>query len=84
MGAIFSLSKVGDQTPLVDWARGTAVFRLVDRNLPDLTEFNEKRDSVYSALLASKQQELYGRWFEDLIQNSEIENNTIRSRSQAY
>ncbi len=75
VGAAFSLTEPGKITTPSEYDQGMAIFKLVERITPDLSEFNAKRDSVYSAILVTKQQELYSRWFENLVKNSEITNN---------
>ena len=75
LGAAFSLKEPGQYTAPVEHATGTALLQLLERTTPDLTEFNEKRDSVSSALLMSKQQQMYSTWFAKLVDDAEIENN---------
>ncbi len=75
IGEAFSLKKPGEFTPPVNHDVGTIIFVLRERISPDLTQLNDKRDSVYNSVLYAKQQEVYTRWFENLIKNSNIENN---------
>jgi parvulin-like peptidyl-prolyl isomerase len=75
IGAAFGLSEIGQVSAPIAHDNGAAVVELLDREPPDLSEFNEKRDSIYSELLFYKQQLLYSDWFQNLIENSEIENN---------
>jgi hypothetical protein len=51
-------------------------MKLLNRTEPDLTEFNAIRDSVASALLLAKQQQLYSDWYLNLVENSTIKNYT--------
>lgn len=75
IGAAFSLKEPGQFTPPVDYDQGTVILRLVERSSPDLSDFNSRRDSLYNDLLLVKQQELFGQWFQGLVDNSEIINN---------
>jgi len=75
IGTAFSLTEPGQMVPPSEHSQGLAIYKLVERTTPDLTEFNAKRDSVYSGILVAKQQELYTRWFDNLVNNSEITNN---------
>jgi len=83
IGAAFSLTAPGQISPPVDHGSGTVVFSLIERTPADLSVFNEIRDSIFTELLQSKQQALYGRWFNDLVNNAEIENNVERQRQLA-
>jgi parvulin-like peptidyl-prolyl isomerase len=75
LGAAFSLTEVGQVSKPVDHATGTVILELLERTSPDLTEFIEKQDSLSSALMMAKQQELYSRWFEKLVDGAKIESN---------
>jgi len=80
VGAAFSLTEVGQISPVVDYPSGSVIFSLLDRTTPDLSSFNEKRDSIFNEVLVAKQQQLYGRWFNQLMENSDIINNVERQR----
>jgi hypothetical protein len=84
ISAAFSLSSPGQIVGPVDYSAGSAVMMLLEREMPDLTQFNEKRDSVYNEVMSAKQQEMYSRWFETLMQSSKIENNVARQNRSAY
>ncbi len=73
IGAAFSLDEKGEMTEPVDHEQGVAIFELLDRESPDLTEFQEKRDSVHNVILMNKRQELYARWMDYMVNNSDIE-----------
>ncbi len=75
LGGAFALKEAGQVSRPIDHEKGVAIFELIEKISPDLTEFTAKRDSIQSALLVNKQQELYSRWFEQLRDNSEIVNN---------
>jgi peptidyl-prolyl cis-trans isomerase D len=82
IGAAFALTERGQVSPPIDYARGTVIMQLLERTAPDTTVFADKRDSLSSAILSSKQQELYGSWFDNLVQNSDIINNIESSYQQ--
>ena len=79
IGASFALSEPAQVSPPVEYVNGTAIFQLISRQSPDLTTFNEKRDSVYSAVLLLKQRKLYQGWYQSLVDNADIENNIARA-----
>lgn len=81
IGAAFSMSTPGQVVGPVEYANGAAVMTLLERQVPDLTEFSEKRDSIYTAVRGEKQQEFYGRWFEDVVSRSDIQNNVGSARA---
>ncbi len=84
LGAAFALENVGDVSNPVDYPQGTVIFKLLEKTPLDLTVFTAQKDSLSTILLTNKQQELFGRWFENLVKNSEIVNNisAIRSGNQ--
>jgi peptidyl-prolyl cis-trans isomerase D len=74
IGTAFSLREPGQISQPADFNQGTVIFQLVERTTPDLTEYNAQRDSLYAYVLVAKRQELYSRWFDNLVKSSEIEN----------
>ena len=74
IGAAFSLTEPGQILEPVEHSQGIAIFQLISKTEADLTSFNLQRDSISQVILGGKQQELYGRWFENLVKNSEVEN----------
>ncbi len=79
IGAAFSMESIGDLTPPVEFGQGVAIFKLINKTTLDLTDYNSKRDSIYSAILNFKQQNLYQIWFEDLINSSVVVNNVEKA-----
>lgn len=75
VGAAFSIAEPGQFSKPTDYKQGTVIFHLIERITPDLTEFIAKKDSIQDAIQISKQQEMYGRWFENLVSNANIVNN---------
>lgn len=83
IGAAFSMKDVGELTPPVEYEQGVVILQLRERKQPDLTEYTAKRDSLQQVLLNSKQQMAFSNWFEHVIDNSEIVNNTERLASES-
>ncbi|MEA1981719.1 MAG: peptidylprolyl isomerase [candidate division Zixibacteria bacterium] len=74
IGTAFSLTEKGQYSEPVDHVQGSVIFNFLDRTSPDLTDFTAIKDSIYNAMLISKQQELYGNWFKNLVETSDIQN----------
>ncbi len=81
IGRAFALQNKGDMTGPIEYNQGTVILKLLSKTSVDLNEFTTKRDSLYNVLLVSKQQELFGRWYENLIESSDIVNNLEALRS---
>jgi len=79
MGVAFSLRETNQMTEPISYKTGCVLMRLLERINPDLNTFNEKRDSLFAAVKLQKQQDAYGKWFNMLVDNSEIENYTTRA-----
>jgi parvulin-like peptidyl-prolyl isomerase len=73
IGGAFALLELNEVSQPIEHSKGYAIITLLDRQSPDLTEFNELRDSVYMSVMIEKQQDVYNRWFEIMVQNTEIE-----------
>ena len=84
ISAAFSMSTPGEIVGPISYSAGAAVMQLIEKQSPDLTQFNEKRDSIYSQIMSAKQQEMYSRWYENLMQSSKIVNNVARANRQSY
>ncbi|UCC44283.1 MAG: peptidyl-prolyl cis-trans isomerase [Candidatus Zixiibacteriota bacterium] len=82
LGTAFSLTEPGQISEPSRYGSGSVIFTLRERTTPDLTTFNEKRDSVYSSVMVAKQQQLYNRWFTALMDSSDIVNNIELQRQQ--
>ncbi|KAA3631667.1 MAG: hypothetical protein DWP97_12505 [Calditrichaeota bacterium] len=79
IGAAFALQNVGDLSGPVDHGQGTVILKLISKTSPDLTQFTAKKDSIQTQILLSKQQELFGRWLENLRENATIVNNVFEA-----
>ena len=69
----------GDITVPVEFSQGAAIFELLEKSTPDLTDYNSKRDSIFSTILTFKQQNLYKIWFGELVEASVIVNNVEKA-----
>ncbi len=78
IGAAFGLKNPGDKTPPVEFDQGCVILELLEKNTPDLAEFTAKRDSLRTQIMTAKRQELFGRWYQNLMESSDIVNNTQR------
>ena len=74
IGAAFSLTNPGDFSEAIKYSGGSVLFSLVSREQPDLTSYNEKRDSVLQFVTQVKQQELFQTWYLNLVEGSDIQN----------
>lgn len=79
IGAVFALKTAGEVTPPYQFNGGAVMLELLGRTMPDLTIYNEKRDSIYQAVKVAKQQQLYSRWFQSLVDQADVVNNLERS-----
>lgn len=75
IGAAFALKNVGDVSTPVRHQRGTAIFKLLEKYPADLTKFTEQKDSISQEIVIAKRQDMWRRWFTNLIDSSEIVNN---------
>lgn len=82
IGTAFSLTEPGQYTQPVEHPQGVVMFKLVERISPDLTSYTAAHDSLSATIMQAKQQELFGRWFQGLMESSEIINNTRKQTRQ--
>jgi peptidyl-prolyl cis-trans isomerase D len=75
VGAAFGLKNIAEVSKPVDYSGGAVIMQLLERESPDLSTFNQKRDSVYNAVLNQKRQEAYGKWYNNLLSTSKIQSN---------
>ena len=83
IGVAFSLTTPGQVSKPVDHRNGTVIFQLQSRTAPNLSRFTEIKDSLTTQALSKKQQTLYSKWFQDLVEKSDIENNIEALRQMA-
>lgn len=84
ISAAFSMNTPGEIVGPVSYSAGAAVMMLIEKQSPELTLFNEKRDSIYNQVMSAKQQEMYSRWYEGIFQTAKIENNVARVNRGAF
>ncbi len=74
VGTAFAMTEIGQISKPIDYSRGTAILQLLERTPVAMTDFAAKRDSMYQVVMQSKQREMYGRWFDHLVESSTIVN----------
>ncbi|UCD17365.1 MAG: peptidylprolyl isomerase [Candidatus Zixiibacteriota bacterium] len=74
LAAAFSLKEINQLSQPVAFRNGVTIFKLLEKNSPSLDEYEQIQDSLQAAVLLKKQQDVYQRWFENLMQGAEIEN----------
>ncbi len=74
IGTAFSLPEVNSISEPIMYDRGTAIVTILDKQSPDLTEFNRIQDSLQFVVMQKKHQAAYSRWYDNLISSAEIEN----------
>jgi len=79
IGTAFSMTEPGQMKGPSEYSQGMLILELVDRITPDLTDYNSKRDSIYFNVMSANQQDLYARWFDNLVRNSVITNNVEKA-----
>jgi peptidyl-prolyl cis-trans isomerase D len=78
LGTAFGLKTAGQMTDAIGFDNGAVVLKLLDRQPADMNMFAAKRDSIYSAVRMTKQQEMYGKWVDELINGASVDNNLDR------
>lgn len=73
IGTIFSLSNRGDVSPPVEFGRGYAIVKLMERQAVDVTLYAQVHDSLEQVLLYTKQQEVISAWYRDLLNAAKAE-----------
>jgi parvulin-like peptidyl-prolyl isomerase len=73
IGAVFSLDNVGDMSGPVEYLKGWAILKLVERQALDLTSYGAVRDSLMGVLMQQKQSNVLNSWYVDLVTNAEVE-----------
>jgi len=84
LGAAFALKNIDNLSEPVNYAAGSAIVKLLQKTSPNIEEFNQLQDSIRGAVLQTKQQDIYGRWFDNLVKNAEIVENVDKFYGGAY
>jgi len=74
IGAAFSMENLNGITPPIEYDRGATIVTLLDKQSANLESFNQVQDSVKYALQIKKSQDVFGRWFDNLVVQAKIEN----------
>ncbi|MBN2227362.1 MAG: peptidylprolyl isomerase [candidate division Zixibacteria bacterium] len=74
MATVFALQQVDQLSQPTDFRNGVVIFKLVEKASPTLDEFEQVRDSLETAVLYKKQNDVFQRWFESLMQSAKVEN----------
>ncbi len=74
LGAAFSLQNIGDISEPIMYATGTAIIILQAKVSANIEDFAKLQDSLSTTVLQKKQQDAYGKWFDNLLSSSKIEN----------
>jgi len=75
LGTAFALESVNSISKPVEYDRGSIIITLLEKNSPNLEDYNKIKDSLEIAVLQKKHQDVYNRWFNQMIENAEIVNN---------
>ncbi|MFH1373207.1 MAG: peptidylprolyl isomerase [bacterium] len=82
IGAAFSLTEPDQISKPINYDQGCIIYKLQERSSLDLSDYNRQRDSLYTIILNNKRQGTYGRWFENLLDNSEVQNNVDKALAE--
>ncbi len=73
IGAIFALENPGDISPPVEYQRGYAIFKLLERQSADLTGYTAVKDSIEQVVFSQKTNEALNAWYSDILESANIE-----------
>ncbi len=73
IGAAFALAKKDQVSEPVDYNNGVVVLKLLEKTAPSIEEFNQVQDSVYQATLLAKRQAMYNRWYNNLVEDANVQ-----------
>jgi len=74
LGTAFALNSPNAISKPVKYERGSAVITLLDRISPNLDQYNEVKDSLELVVLQKKHQDVFNRWYNNLMESADIEN----------
>jgi len=83
IGRAFALTEIGQMSKPIEYDQGVVIFRLLERMPANLSEFTAKHDSIANNILSTKQQELFSRWFQMLVDESDIVNNVKKGLARS-
>jgi len=73
LGAAFAMQNIGEVSEPIKYSNGAAILTLLAKSPANIEDFGKVQDSLSMVVLQKKQQEAYGRWFNNLISDSKIE-----------
>jgi len=71
-GAGFALKEINETSGPIAYRNGVVILKLLEKVSADLEEFNQIQDSLKMVTLQKKQQDMYRRWYNNLVNNAEI------------
>lgn len=74
IGAAFALENVNTISDPVEYDRGAVIITLLEKISPGLEEFNRVQDSIQFAIQLQKSQDMYNRWFDNMVKAAKVEN----------
>ena len=72
-GTVFKLEEPGSISAPVEYGRGWAIVKLIDKTSPDLSKYAEIRDSLEINMLRTEQEKVFNSWFENQRESAKIE-----------
>jgi peptidyl-prolyl cis-trans isomerase D len=78
LGTAFALESPNSISKPVKYDRGSAIITLLNRISPNLEQFDQVKDSLELAVLQKKHQDVFNRWFNQILESSEIEENVSK------
>lgn len=67
--------KTGEMTDLIETDKGAFFAKITARTEADMTKFEEDKETFISTLQTEKENEHYNEWYQELKDNSDIEDN---------
>lgn len=74
IGAAFALQNIGEVSEPIKYSTGTAIVMLLAKSSANIEDFAKVQDSLSTVVLQKKQQDAYGKWFDNLVASSDIKN----------
>jgi len=72
IGGAFALQNIGEVSEPIKYSTGTAIVVLLAKSSANIEDFAKVQDSLSAVVLQKKQQDAYGKWFDNLVGSSEI------------
>ena len=74
LGTAFGLKYANEISKPVRYGTGVVILTLLERSSANLEDFNKVQDSLRFSVTMQKSQEVYGRWFDNLMKEAKVEN----------